>query len=96
MPACAEQRLETGTWFSLGLHGASDPTAGQAYRCCPFGWSLQAASVIDWSNRDVHRYLKQHDLAYHPLWKRAVFRLGTCIQAGRLLGIVNRRPFSLD
>lgn len=24
--------------------------------------------IVDWSNRDVHRYLRRHRLPYHPLW----------------------------
>jgi phosphoadenosine phosphosulfate reductase len=26
--------------------------------------------IIDWTDRDVHFYLKKHDLPYHPLWEK--------------------------
>lgn len=26
--------------------------------------------VIDWTNRDVYRYLRRHQLPYHPLWEQ--------------------------
>jgi len=32
--------------------------------------------IIDWTNRDVHRYLKQYDLPYHPLWEEGYPSVG--------------------
>ncbi len=32
--------------------------------------------VVDWSNRDVYRYLKKHDLPYNPLWEKGYVSLG--------------------
>ncbi len=32
--------------------------------------------LFDWSDRDVHRYLKQHDLPYHPLWEQGYVSIG--------------------
>ncbi len=32
--------------------------------------------IIDWTNKDVHQYLKQHDLPYHPLWEQAYVSVG--------------------
>lgn len=32
--------------------------------------------IIDWTNRDVHRYLEKHDLPYHPLWERGYVSVG--------------------
>lgn len=32
--------------------------------------------IIDWTNRDVHRYLKKYDLPYHPLWEEGYVSLG--------------------
>ncbi len=32
--------------------------------------------IIDWTNRDVHLYLKKHDLPYHPLWEEGYVSLG--------------------
>ncbi len=32
--------------------------------------------IIDWTNRDVHFYLRQHDLPYHPLWEKNYVSVG--------------------
>lgn len=32
--------------------------------------------IVDWSNRDVHAYLKAHDLPYHPLWEEGYVSVG--------------------
>lgn len=37
-------------------------------------WKLYP--IIDWTNRDVHRYLSDHDLPYHPLWHEGYASIG--------------------
>lgn len=32
--------------------------------------------ILDWTNRDVHLYLKKHDLPYHPLWEEGYVSVG--------------------
>jgi len=32
--------------------------------------------IIDWSNKDVHLYLKEHSLPYHPLWEKGYVSIG--------------------
>ncbi len=32
--------------------------------------------LLDWTNRDIHRYLKEHDLPYHPLWEQGYVSVG--------------------
>ncbi|MBE1276413.1 MULTISPECIES: phosphoadenylyl-sulfate reductase [Enterovibrio] len=32
--------------------------------------------VIDWTNKDVHYYLKEHGLPYHPLWDQGYVSVG--------------------
>lgn len=32
--------------------------------------------IVDWSNRDVHRYLVRHRLPYHPLWEDGYASVG--------------------
>ena len=34
------------------------------------------APIADWTDRDVHRYLKRHDLPYHPLWEQGYTSIG--------------------
>jgi phosphoadenosine phosphosulfate reductase len=40
--------------------------------------------IIDWSNRDIHRYLTEHDLPYHPLWKDGYVSVGDWHSTTRL------------
>ncbi len=32
--------------------------------------------ILDWTARDVHRYLKRHDLPYHPLFEKGYATVG--------------------
>ena len=32
--------------------------------------------ILDWTNRDVHLYLKKNDLPYHPLWDEGYVSIG--------------------
>ncbi len=32
--------------------------------------------LVDWHNRDVHRYFVEHDLPYHPLWEKGFLSVG--------------------
>jgi phosphoadenosine phosphosulfate reductase len=37
---------------------------------------LKVNPVLDWSDRDVHRYLQSQDLPYHPLWQQGYVSIG--------------------
>ncbi len=37
-------------------------------------WKLHP--LVDWSDRDIYRYLKAHDLPYHPLWHQGYVSIG--------------------
>ncbi|MDG4553864.1 MAG: phosphoadenylyl-sulfate reductase [Candidatus Competibacter sp.] len=41
--------------------------------------------LIDWTDRDVYRYLSQHDLPYHPLWHQGYVSIGDTHTTRRLL-----------
>ena len=40
------------------------------------GAVVKVHPIADWTNRDVHRYLRQHDLPYHPLWDQGYVSIG--------------------
>jgi len=43
------------------------------------GWQdgrVKVHPIIDWSDRDVHRYLTAQGLPYHPLWERGYVSIG--------------------
>lgn len=37
---------------------------------------LKLHPIIDWSDRDVHHYLSEHHLPYHPLWDKGYVSIG--------------------
>ncbi len=71
----AIDELGVGTWFA-GLRRSQ--SVGR--QNTPFlEWSSERWKVhpiADWSDRDVHRYLAQHDLPYHPLWEHGYISIG--------------------
>jgi phosphoadenosine phosphosulfate reductase len=32
--------------------------------------------IVDWTDRDIHRYLAENDLPYHPLWEKGYVSIG--------------------
>lgn len=40
--------------------------------------------IIDWTDRDVYRYLSAHDLPYHPLWEQGYVSIGDVHTTRRL------------
>ena len=40
--------------------------------------------IIDWTDRDVYRYLTSHDLPYHPLWHQGYVSIGDVHTTRRL------------
>jgi phosphoadenosine phosphosulfate reductase len=37
---------------------------------------LKVHPIIDWTDRDVYEYLREHDLPYHPLWEQGYVSIG--------------------
>ncbi len=71
----AFRELDVSTWFA-GLR--RDQSTSRA--ATPFlNWSngrWKVHPIADFSDRDVHRYLQQHHLPYHPLWERGYLSIG--------------------
>lgn len=67
--------LGAQTWFS-GLR--RDQSSSRAY--LPVlqvqNGRFKVLPIIDWSNKDVHYYLKEHGLDYHPLWEKGYVSVG--------------------
>ncbi|MEZ5459924.1 MAG: phosphoadenylyl-sulfate reductase [Steroidobacteraceae bacterium] len=71
--ALREQRV--GTWIS-GLRRAQSRSRAQL-RCVEVvDGRFKVQPIVDWSDRDVGRYLKQHELPYHPLWDKGYVSIG--------------------
>lgn len=71
----ALREQQVGTWIS-GLRRAQSRSRSQL-RCVEVvGGRFKVQPIVDWSDRDVGRYLKQHDLPYHPLWDKGYVSIG--------------------
>jgi phosphoadenosine phosphosulfate reductase len=67
--------LGAGTWIA-GLRRAQSTTrkATQVLERREGRWKIHP--LVDWSDRDIWQYMKQHELPYHPLWERGYVSIG--------------------
>jgi len=67
--------LQAGTWFT-GLRRVQ----AESRAATPFVQSvagrIKVCPIADWSDRQVHQYLKAYDLPYHPLWEKGYVSIG--------------------
>ena len=73
--ARALRDLQAGTWFS-GLRRVQSDTRQNLAVLQRHGRTVKVHPIADWSNRDIHQYLKMHDLPYHPLWDQGYVSIG--------------------
>jgi len=71
----ALDELQAGTWFTGLRRGQSESRAGTPV-LQRRGERYKVNPIADWNERDVWRYLKQHDLPYHPLWEQGYVSIG--------------------
>lgn len=71
----AMQDLGAGTWFA-GLRRVQSSTRGDIPVAQLRSGHYKVHPVIDWTERDLYRYLKQHRLPYHPLWEQGYVSVG--------------------
>jgi phosphoadenosine phosphosulfate reductase len=71
----ALRELGAGTWFA-GLRRQQSMSRQDAPLVQRSGDFWKVHPIADWSDRDVYRYLKSHDLPYHPLWHRGYVSIG--------------------
>lgn len=67
--------LGAASWFS-GLRREQSETRAQVL---PIEFRRQRYKIhplFDWTDRDIGRYLKQHELPYHPLWNKGYLSIG--------------------
>ena len=67
--------LQVGTWFSGLRREQSDSRSSLPIVAIQNG-VFKFLPVIDWSNKDVHYYLEEHDLPYHPLREEGYLSVG--------------------
>ena len=60
-----------GTWYS-GLRRVQSDTRTERKILEFQHGRVKFHPIVDWTNRDIHMYLKEHDLPYHPLWEQGL------------------------
>lgn len=71
----AMTNVGAGTWYSGLRRVQADSRANRKILEFQHG-RVKFHPIVDWSNRDVHFYLKDYDLPYHPLWEQGYVSVG--------------------
>ncbi|MEJ2693600.1 MAG: phosphoadenylyl-sulfate reductase [Candidatus Thiodiazotropha sp.] len=71
----ALKALDAGSWFA-GLRRQQSQSRASLPVARVQDGRFKVHPVVDWHNRDVHRYLQQHRLPYHPLWEQGYASVG--------------------
>ncbi|MBP2194784.1 phosphoadenylyl-sulfate reductase [Pantoea cypripedii] len=71
----ALETLGAQTWFAGLRRDQSGSRAHLPVLAIQRG-VFKVLPIIDWDNRQVHQYLKQHGLKYHPLWDEGYLSVG--------------------
>nr|WP_235357375.1 phosphoadenylyl-sulfate reductase [Arsukibacterium sp. MJ3] len=71
----ALRELNVSSWFTGLRRSQSSSRADKAIVEISRG-VVKIQPIIDWSNKDVFYYLKQHNLPYHPLWQQGYLSVG--------------------
>jgi phosphoadenosine phosphosulfate reductase len=71
----ALQELAVGTWFA-GLRRTQTTSRAATPLLEKSGERWKVHPIADWTDRDVHFYLKRHALPYHPLWEKGYLSIG--------------------
>jgi phosphoadenosine phosphosulfate reductase len=67
--------LNCGTWL-VGLRRLSAQTRASLPFVSLQNGLIKVHPIADWNDRDVGRYLSQHNLPYHPLWEQGYVSIG--------------------
>ena len=71
----ALEELQAHSWFSGLRREQSSSRADKGVLEVSRG-ILKVYPIIDWTKKDVHYYLKEHGLPYHPLWEKGYVSVG--------------------
>jgi phosphoadenosine phosphosulfate reductase len=71
----ALKTLDVGSWFA-GLRRQQSNSRSSLPVVRIQDGRFKVHPVIDWHNRDVHRYLQKYELPYHPLWEKGYASVG--------------------
>ncbi|MCT6698011.1 phosphoadenylyl-sulfate reductase [Rheinheimera sp. 4Y26] len=71
----AQQELAVQSWFS-GLRRSQSSTRADTQIVSVQRGVVKICPIVEWSNKDIHYYLKDHNLPYHPLWEQGYVSVG--------------------
>ncbi len=71
----ALDEIGVGTWFA-GLRRSQADERAETSLLVARGGRCKVHPIADWTDRDIYRYLRDHDLPYHPLWHRGYASIG--------------------
>lgn len=81
--------LNAGTWFA-GLRRSQSNGRAETPLISSSGERWKVHPIADWDDRQVHRYLEQHDLPYHPLWDRGYVSIGDVHTTQSLIDVASQ------
>ena len=67
--------LQVRAWFS-GIRRQQSSVRARMGVLMRRNRRLRIHPIIDWTDRDIHKYLRAHSLPYHPLWHRGYVSIG--------------------
>ena len=67
--------LGVTTWFT-GLRREQASSRAQTPFIGVAAGRIKVQPIADWTKQDVHRYLEQHELPYHPLFEQGYVSIG--------------------
>ena len=71
----ALRELEVSTWFAGIRRNQSKSRSSTPFLEWSGGrWKVHP--IADWNDREVHLYMKEYDLPYHPLWEKGYLSIG--------------------
>jgi phosphoadenosine phosphosulfate reductase len=73
--ARAQQDLGVQSWFS-GLRRSQSSTRADTPIVSIQRGVVKVCPIVEWSNKDIHYYLQDNNLPYHPLWEQGYVSVG--------------------
>ena len=73
--ARAQQELGVQSWFS-GLRRSQSSTRADTPIVSIQRGVVKMCPIVEWSNKDIHYYLQDNNLPYHPLWDQGYVSVG--------------------
>ncbi len=71
----ALEQLDCGTWIA-GLRRDQSSSRAEIQPLAVHNGRYKLHPIFDWSDRQIGRYLSEHELPYHPLWEQGYVSIG--------------------